>query len=199
MVEAGGKRLPIRTAASPRSDLPVENRGNGSGPWAFDGVALPAGRPGQINPGWPGGIEQLAMTDLKVRQQAVDELAKRATEQEEDLLLELFSDSAPLAWEISLRTLQEVDGTRTHFPRQLPGEKRPARIAMDETGLQGNCIQRRVFLRALLKLIYEKNIDKEGYRSEVPKFYWTIRIMSGRKIVTLRKQIRDEVGMVQLR
>ncbi|MCH7990572.1 MAG: HEAT repeat domain-containing protein, partial [Planctomycetes bacterium] len=63
---------------------------------------------------WPGGIERLAMTDLKVRQQAVDELAKRATEQEEDLLLELFSDPAPLIREISLRILQEVGGTSTN-------------------------------------------------------------------------------------
>ena len=51
----------------------------------------------------------------------------------------------------------------------------------------------------LLKSIYEKNIDKEGYSGEVQDFYWTIRIMSGREILNLRKLIRDEVGMERLR
>ena len=30
-------------------------------------------------------------------------------------------------------------------------------------------------------------------------FYWTIRIMSGPEILKFRKQIRDEVGMENLR
>jgi hypothetical protein len=51
----------------------------------------------------------------------------------------------------------------------------------------------------LLKSIYEKHIDKEGYSRDVQELYWTIRIMSGREIVILRKQIRDEVGMERLR
>ncbi|QDT41962.1 HEAT repeat protein [Gimesia alba] len=60
---------------------------------------------------WPGGIDRLAATDVTVRHKAIDELSKRATSQEEELLLELFSDPAPLVREISLRTLTTVGGT----------------------------------------------------------------------------------------
>ena len=59
---------------------------------------------------WPGGIDRLAATDVTVRHEAIDELAKRATSQEEELLLELFTDPAPLVREISLRTLTAVGG-----------------------------------------------------------------------------------------
>jgi hypothetical protein len=34
---------------------------------------------------------------------------------------------------------------------------------------------------------------------EASEFYWTIRIMSGRDVLRLRKKIRDEVGMSNLR
>ena len=33
---------------------------------------------------------------------------------------------------------------------------------------------------------------------EYSRFYWTIRIMSGREILKFRKRIRDEVGMNNL-
>lgn len=56
----------------------------------------------------PGLLERLASADLTTRQQAVDELAARATAEDEQLLLELFSDPAPLIRELSLRTLQKV-------------------------------------------------------------------------------------------
>lgn len=63
---------------------------------------------------WPGGIERLAATDVKTRQSAIDELSKRANSQEEELLLELFSDPAPLVREMSLRILREVGGSTTN-------------------------------------------------------------------------------------
>ena len=52
---------------------------------------------------WPGGVDRLAATDSRERQQAAGELAQRATEQDQPLLLELFSDPDPLVREISLR------------------------------------------------------------------------------------------------
>lgn len=63
---------------------------------------------------WPGGIDRLAATDVTVRHEAIDELAKRATSQEEELLLELFTDPSPLVREISLRTLTAVGGTSSN-------------------------------------------------------------------------------------
>ncbi len=62
---------------------------------------------------WPGGLQSLAATDEATRMAAADELSRRATEQDEALLLELFSDPAPLIREISLRTLQKVGGNQT--------------------------------------------------------------------------------------
>lgn len=62
---------------------------------------------------WSGGLERLAATDQQIRQSAADELSRRATADEESLLLELFSDPAPLVREISLRSLQEVGGGET--------------------------------------------------------------------------------------
>jgi len=61
---------------------------------------------------WPGGVERLAATDSRVRQQAAEELVKRATVEDLDLLLELFSDPDPLVREISLRGLQRTGGKR---------------------------------------------------------------------------------------
>lgn len=60
---------------------------------------------------WPGGLDRLSATDLQLRQQAADELADLAAPADEPLLLELFSDPAPLVREISLRALQEVGGS----------------------------------------------------------------------------------------
>ena len=57
---------------------------------------------------WPGGIERLAATDLQTRVNAADEFARQAVAADEPLLLELFSDPAPLVREISLRALQNV-------------------------------------------------------------------------------------------
>ncbi|QDT93653.1 HEAT repeat domain-containing protein [Gimesia algae] len=62
---------------------------------------------------WPGGIERLAATDVAIRHNAIDELSTRATSQEQELLLELFSDPSPLVRELSLRTLTEVGGAST--------------------------------------------------------------------------------------
>ncbi len=59
---------------------------------------------------WPGGIERLAATDLQTRVNAADEFARQAVAADEPLLLELFSDPAPLVREISLRALQNVGG-----------------------------------------------------------------------------------------
>jgi HEAT repeat protein/thiol-disulfide isomerase/thioredoxin len=49
---------------------------------------------------------------------------------------------------------------------------------------------------AVLKEIYA-GLEHRG--SEVRDFYWTIRLMTGPEILKLRKQIRDEVGMANLR
>jgi HEAT repeat protein len=48
----------------------------------------------------------------------------------------------------------------------------------------------------VLEEIYAK-MDKTDYRMR--EFYWTIRTMSGPRILALRKRIRDEVGMDKLR
>ena len=48
----------------------------------------------------------------------------------------------------------------------------------------------------ILREIYG-NFEPDDY--VVPDFYWTIRIMSGPEILQFRKQIRDEVGMSNLR
>ncbi|EAQ78530.1 hypothetical protein DSM3645_26644 [Blastopirellula marina DSM 3645] len=48
----------------------------------------------------------------------------------------------------------------------------------------------------ILRTIY--NPEQFGY-SENQRFYWTIRIMSGDEALELRKKIRDEVGMSNLR
>jgi len=57
---------------------------------------------------WPGGIERLAAADVETRRRAADELAARAVASDEGLLLELFSDPAPLVREISLRALMQT-------------------------------------------------------------------------------------------
>jgi len=62
---------------------------------------------------WPGGLARLASTDAAERQQAAEELAELASDNDQDLLLELFSDSDPLVREISLRGLQEIGGRQS--------------------------------------------------------------------------------------
>jgi HEAT repeat protein len=59
---------------------------------------------------WPGGVERLSSPRLEIRREAVEELVKRATSEEEELLRELFSDPASIIREISLRTLRKVGG-----------------------------------------------------------------------------------------
>ncbi|MHB0957776.1 MAG: HEAT repeat domain-containing protein [Pirellulaceae bacterium] len=59
---------------------------------------------------WPGGLRRLADTDPQVRHKAAEELASSATEEEQLLLLELFSDPDPLVRELSLRGLRNVGG-----------------------------------------------------------------------------------------
>lgn len=51
---------------------------------------------------WPGGLDRLADGDSRQRVEATEELAKRATAADQQLLLELFSDPDPLVREISL-------------------------------------------------------------------------------------------------
>lgn len=63
---------------------------------------------------WPGGLARLAATEAAPRRQAVDELARRATNADERLLLELFSDSEPLVRELSLRALQKTGGAKAN-------------------------------------------------------------------------------------
>ncbi|MEX1229462.1 MAG: HEAT repeat domain-containing protein [Planctomycetaceae bacterium] len=62
---------------------------------------------------WPGGLERLADHDSTVRHRAAEELAARATADEQALLLELFSDADPLVREISLRGLRNVGGEKS--------------------------------------------------------------------------------------
>lgn len=59
---------------------------------------------------WPGGLRRLAVTDTGRRQRAAGELAKLATDDDRQLLLELFSDPDPLVREISLRGLRDIGG-----------------------------------------------------------------------------------------
>ena len=59
---------------------------------------------------WPGGLERLANVDFDDRIQAVAYLASMATRRDEALLLELFSDPAPLVREITLKGLTRVSG-----------------------------------------------------------------------------------------
>jgi HEAT repeat protein len=61
---------------------------------------------------WPTGLEQLASTQSALRNQAAQDLARRAGAEDEALLLELFSDPEPLIREICLRTLHAVIGDR---------------------------------------------------------------------------------------
>ncbi|HLJ12720.1 MAG TPA: HEAT repeat domain-containing protein [Planctomycetaceae bacterium] len=63
---------------------------------------------------WPEGVERLAAPDVELRHRAADELAARATASDEGLLLELFSDPAPLVREISLRALMQTGGSNVN-------------------------------------------------------------------------------------
>jgi HEAT repeat protein len=59
---------------------------------------------------WPGGFDRLASTQASVRQQAAQDLAKRAAPGDEPVLLELFTNPDPLVREISLRALHDLAG-----------------------------------------------------------------------------------------
>lgn len=59
---------------------------------------------------WPGGMERLASDDPRFRHAAIQELARRATANDEPLLLELFSSSDALVRELSLRILHATAG-----------------------------------------------------------------------------------------
>ncbi|HEY8749268.1 MAG TPA: HEAT repeat domain-containing protein [Tepidisphaeraceae bacterium] len=59
---------------------------------------------------WTGGLERLASSDAQVRREAAEELAHRATTNDQRLLVELFNDPDPLIREISLRGLQTLGG-----------------------------------------------------------------------------------------
>ena len=63
---------------------------------------------------WPGGIERLADRNPRQRQKAAEELAQRAAEADQPLLLELFADPDPLVREISLRGLQHIGGKQAN-------------------------------------------------------------------------------------
>ncbi len=62
---------------------------------------------------WTGGLERLSASNADVRQQAAVELAARATSADEQLLLELFSDPAPLIREIALKALHRTGASET--------------------------------------------------------------------------------------
>ena len=70
--------------------------------------------PNNLRLEWPSGLERLASRDVEERQKAATELSKRVTKEEEPLLLELFSDPAPLIRELSLRALKQVGGTNVN-------------------------------------------------------------------------------------
>lgn len=57
---------------------------------------------------WPGGLVRLAATETAKRKEAAEELASRATADDQSLLRELFSDPDPLVREICLRGLQNI-------------------------------------------------------------------------------------------
>ena len=65
---------------------------------------------------WPGGLERLAATDPRRRQQAADELARLASAADQPLLVELFSDNDPLVREFSLRACR-TSAARKRPPR----------------------------------------------------------------------------------
>jgi HEAT repeat protein/thiol-disulfide isomerase/thioredoxin len=62
---------------------------------------------------WPGGLEQLAATSAEERQVAAESLIALATQADQRLLLELFSDPDPLIRELSLRGLEHVGGKQS--------------------------------------------------------------------------------------
>lgn len=65
---------------------------------------------GELLLNWPGGLERLAANDFDERVRAVQELSRQATRRDEQLLLALFEDSAPLIRELAIQTLQRVSG-----------------------------------------------------------------------------------------
>ncbi|MGM0486661.1 MAG: hypothetical protein ACQESR_07855, partial [Planctomycetota bacterium] len=80
----------------------------------------------------------------------------------------------------------------------------------DEENMESGVFRRagslkRLVYRAIATLDDSSRIDvlREIYKTlddySIRDFYWTIRIMSGPEVLQLRKEIRDEVGMEQLR
>jgi len=63
---------------------------------------------------WTGGSERRSSSDVSIRSAAADKLAERAGEDDERLLLELFSDPAPLVREIVLKALRKTSGNRSN-------------------------------------------------------------------------------------
>ncbi len=63
---------------------------------------------------WSGGIEQLASQDFEERIEAVSQLANIATSHDEELLLAIFSDPAPLIRELALRALKQTSGEQAN-------------------------------------------------------------------------------------
>src|SRR5262249_55486812 len=63
---------------------------------------------------WPGGVERLAAPEPETRLRAADGLAERAAPPDEALLIELFSDPAPLVRELSLRALMQAGGSNAN-------------------------------------------------------------------------------------
>ena len=59
---------------------------------------------------WPDGLLRLASPDTTTRQKIAEELANRASAEDQLLLRELFSDPDPLVREISLRGMQKIGG-----------------------------------------------------------------------------------------
>lgn len=67
----------------------------------------------ELRLGWLGGLTELASTDANGRRTAAAALVDRVTSADQNLLLELFSDSDPLVRELSLKGLQEVGSRET--------------------------------------------------------------------------------------
>ena len=75
-----------------------------------------------------------------------------------------------------------------------------------EHGRQDHGLRRLVFRAvaaigddSLVPILDEAYKDSEGDSYDVREYYWTIRTMNGPNVLKLRKQIRDTVGMDQLR
>ncbi len=65
---------------------------------------------------WPAGLKRLAAVDVQIRRQAAEELAGRAVDGDQALLLELFSDADPLR--------AQNQPARLAANRRQPGDRR---------------------------------------------------------------------------